>query len=164
MLDGGRTVKELAEALGVPPTRLYYHVKILEHAGLIEVVERRMVSGIEERTYRAIESRWAFGEDDQLGTVDDESAVIKAVLGAVHAEIDVVIHDHPDERLGLADSPVPIFTLTDLVLTAAEVAEVQETINALNEKFAVGRKNPPADARRYHFLFAGYRRPEVPSA
>src|SRR5690348_14023396 len=51
-LDEPRTVKELASILEVPQTRLYYHVKILERAGLISVVSRRAVSGIEERTYR----------------------------------------------------------------------------------------------------------------
>src|SRR5436190_15869195 len=63
LLDGKRTVKELAEALGVPPTRLYYHVKILERHGLIEVANRRMVSGIEERTYRAASKDWTVTPD-----------------------------------------------------------------------------------------------------
>src|ERR1700757_2392666 len=51
-LEEPRTVKELAAALHMPQTRLYYHVKRLEKAGLIGVVSRRTVSGIEERTYR----------------------------------------------------------------------------------------------------------------
>src|SRR5918999_142666 len=49
----GRTVKELAALLGVPQTRLYYHVKLLQRHDLLSVVERRMVSGIEERRYRS---------------------------------------------------------------------------------------------------------------
>src|SRR5688572_2626952 len=48
-----RTVKELAALLDVPQTRLYYHVKLLERHGLLTVVERRMVSGIEERRYQS---------------------------------------------------------------------------------------------------------------
>src|SRR5437870_4212224 len=53
LLDGPRTVREVAEALDVPPTRLYYHLRILERHGLVKVANRRMVSGIEERSYRA---------------------------------------------------------------------------------------------------------------
>jgi DNA-binding transcriptional ArsR family regulator len=46
------SVKELAEELGEPQTRLYRHVKVLESAGLIEVAATRMVSGILEQRYR----------------------------------------------------------------------------------------------------------------
>jgi DNA-binding transcriptional ArsR family regulator len=47
------SVKELAQRLGEPPTKLYRHVKQLEAAGLIEVASTRMVSGILEHRYRA---------------------------------------------------------------------------------------------------------------
>ena len=46
------SVKELAEELGEPQTRLYRHIKVLESAGLIEVAATRMVSGILEQRYR----------------------------------------------------------------------------------------------------------------
>jgi DNA-binding transcriptional ArsR family regulator len=54
--DGGlpvMSVKELAQHLGEPQTKLYRHVKQLEAAGLIEVAATRMVSGILEQRYRA---------------------------------------------------------------------------------------------------------------
>jgi DNA-binding transcriptional ArsR family regulator len=57
------SVKELAEELGEPQTRLYRHIKVLESAGLIEVAATRMVSGILEQRYRAIH------RDLQLGPV-----------------------------------------------------------------------------------------------
>jgi len=47
------SVKELAQHLGEPQTKLYRHVKQLEAAGLIEVAATRMVSGIVEQRYRA---------------------------------------------------------------------------------------------------------------
>jgi DNA-binding transcriptional ArsR family regulator len=47
------SVKELAQHLGEPQTKLYRHVKQLEAAGLIEVATTRMVSGIQEQRYRA---------------------------------------------------------------------------------------------------------------
>jgi DNA-binding transcriptional ArsR family regulator len=47
------SVKELAQHLGEPQTKLYRHVKQLEAAGLIEVAATRMVSGILEHRYRA---------------------------------------------------------------------------------------------------------------
>src|SRR5919202_976689 len=48
-----RTVKELASALDVPQTRLYYHVNQLEQHGFITVAETRLVSGIVEKRYGA---------------------------------------------------------------------------------------------------------------
>lgn len=47
-----RSVKELAEALGVHQTRLYYHVNLLHRAGLIEVIETRKVGAALEKVYR----------------------------------------------------------------------------------------------------------------
>jgi DNA-binding transcriptional ArsR family regulator len=46
------SVKELAQHLGEPQTKLYRHVKQLEATGLIEVAATRMVSGILEQRYR----------------------------------------------------------------------------------------------------------------
>src|SRR5262245_13270203 len=47
------TAKELAAVLGEPQTKLYRHLKQLEEAGLIQVAETRVVSGILEQRYRA---------------------------------------------------------------------------------------------------------------
>ena len=47
------SVKELAEQLGEPQTKLYRHVKVLESAGLIHVAATRLVSGIVEQRYQA---------------------------------------------------------------------------------------------------------------
>jgi DNA-binding transcriptional ArsR family regulator len=46
------SAKELAAALNEPQTKLYRHLKQLEDAGLIQVAETRMVSGILEQRYR----------------------------------------------------------------------------------------------------------------
>lgn len=52
--DEGRlaTVKEMADALDLPTTKLYYHVNLLEKHGLVQVAETKVVSGIIERHYR----------------------------------------------------------------------------------------------------------------
>ncbi|HEU4895054.1 MAG TPA: helix-turn-helix domain-containing protein [Acidimicrobiia bacterium] len=47
-----KPVKELAEGLGVPVTRLYYHVNQLLGAGLIRVVEERKVGAILEKVFQ----------------------------------------------------------------------------------------------------------------
>lgn len=48
------TVAQVAERLGLAPSKLYYHVNLLEQHGLIKVVEERVVSNIIEKVYRAV--------------------------------------------------------------------------------------------------------------
>jgi DNA-binding transcriptional ArsR family regulator len=48
-----RSCTELAAELGETPQRIYYHVKKLEAAGLVERVRERRVRGIVEGIYRA---------------------------------------------------------------------------------------------------------------
>lgn len=48
-----RTCNELAERLGQSPQRVYYHVKRLVDAGLVEQVAERKVRAIHEGIYRA---------------------------------------------------------------------------------------------------------------
>lgn len=47
-----KPVKELAEDLDVPVTRLYYHVNQLLDAGLIRIVEERKVGAILEKVFQ----------------------------------------------------------------------------------------------------------------
>ena len=54
LMDETLTARELAERLGIARTRLYHHLAVLERHRLIEVADRRIVSGIEERSYRAV--------------------------------------------------------------------------------------------------------------
>ncbi|MDR8408942.1 helix-turn-helix domain-containing protein [Nonomuraea sp. 3-1Str] len=48
-----RTCTEVAERLGQTPQRVYYHVKRLVEAGLVDLVSERKVRGISEGIYRA---------------------------------------------------------------------------------------------------------------
>lgn len=48
------TVSQIAEALGEKPSRLYYHVKKLEEAGILELVETRQHGNLIEKYYKAV--------------------------------------------------------------------------------------------------------------
>ena len=160
LIDEPRTVKELAAALQVPPTRLYYHVRILEEQGLIEVAERRLVSGIEERRYRAIEENWVVAPDITASTVET-SGVIASLFDAVRAEVEVVLHDHPDETVGERGSAVAMITLTDMRLSVEDVVEFRRRLQVILDDFGPGRTDTAPDARPHHFLLVGY---EIPGA
>jgi DNA-binding transcriptional ArsR family regulator len=74
------SVKELAEELGEPQTRLYRHVKVLESAGLIEVAATRMVSGILEQRYRATDRDLKLGPGLIRAAPDAAEAAINTML------------------------------------------------------------------------------------
>ncbi len=59
-----RTAKDLARALHLSQTRLYYHLGLLEQHGLIRVTGTRLVSGILEKQYQA--SAYKFSVDRRL--------------------------------------------------------------------------------------------------
>jgi len=46
------SVKQIADALDIPQTKLYYHIKQLENQDLLLVGETRIVSGIVEKLYK----------------------------------------------------------------------------------------------------------------
>lgn len=53
MVNAPKTVQEIATALNVPFTRLYYHINLLEKHNIIRVVEVRSMSGaVEEKYYQ----------------------------------------------------------------------------------------------------------------
>jgi DNA-binding transcriptional ArsR family regulator len=76
-----RTVKEVARELAESPTKLYYHVNMLEEHGLLVVAESRIVSGIVEKRYtpsarsfrvdRELLSAASTGTADAAGEVGD---------------------------------------------------------------------------------------------
>jgi DNA-binding transcriptional ArsR family regulator len=75
------TVKEIAEELGEPQTKLYRHIKQLETIGVIRDAETRLVSGIVEHRY-APGQRELRVDDSMLGELgeDDATAALAAIF------------------------------------------------------------------------------------
>lgn len=146
-------VKEVASNLQVPPTRLYYHFKILERAGLIRVSGRRMVSGIEESRYEAIGESWQPAPEATVDLV--KAGIVRSLLAMIRAELELALLAATDLPPGDPKSPVPILTMTELAMTEAEVAAVQVRLGALMEEFAADKVRRTG-RRPYRAFFAGY--------
>jgi hypothetical protein len=73
------TAKELAQTLGTVPTKLYYHLNLLESAGIIRIAGERVVSGIVERSYRAV-ARTFVVDRTLLSASAGEVADVQAVI------------------------------------------------------------------------------------
>lgn len=111
------SVKELARSLGEPPTKLYYHVNMLEEHGLMLVTSSQLVSGILEKRYQLVAE--SFGVDRALLTTGDTgigealhgvlstifSTAEEDVKAAVRAGIGSLHVDHGErERIVLSKS------------------------------------------------------------
>jgi DNA-binding transcriptional ArsR family regulator len=76
------TSKQLGDALGMTAARVHYHLKFLEKAELVRLVERSERSGIVEKYYRAMSRKYVISH--AVGMFGEPGAVIlEALAGAM---------------------------------------------------------------------------------
>jgi DNA-binding transcriptional ArsR family regulator len=150
--EGDLTVKEMAARLGVPPTRLYYHVRILENHGLLRVASTRMVSGIEERRYAATAKSWTISDDLLCSPAIGD--VLKAMFDLTRVEL-VLAFAAGGSPPGDPGGNVPILNMTKTYMTPDEMRDYTQQMNELQEKFTTLQSRPGTD--EYHATFAVYR-------
>ncbi|MFN8372953.1 MAG: helix-turn-helix domain-containing protein [Anaerolineae bacterium] len=145
------TVKQLAADLDITPTKLYYHINLMEKHGLIRVVDTRLVSGILEKRYQAAARFYRFdhhllmpsantgeaGLDMMLSTVmDDVKADIKKSMREGVIEI---------EREEGSDQTNPRHLLISRIisrLNQEQAVEFYERLEELVKEFAEYRIDP----------------------
>ena len=76
------SVRQIADRLGVPPTRLYYHVNLLKDAEFLQVVHTRKSGARIEKLYRRAGKSITPGPD-LIHNVDDIEAAAKALASIV---------------------------------------------------------------------------------
>lgn len=76
------SVRQIADRLGVPATRLYYHVNLLEDAGFLQVVHTRKSGARLEKLYRVAGKSITPGPE-LIHNVDDIEAAAKALASIV---------------------------------------------------------------------------------
>ncbi len=82
------SVKEIAEEMAVPRTRLYHHIKTLEQNGLIRVVGERKARALNERVYVAAAKEFRPGPGILEEATGDEmaEALLTTVLDTTRAD------------------------------------------------------------------------------
>lgn len=78
--DNPSTVKEVAQKLGTSPSKLYYHVNLLEEHGLLVVTDTRIVSGIIEKQYQTAAKRFRVKAGLLSPSSEDGDASMEAML------------------------------------------------------------------------------------
>jgi len=138
-----RSCPELAKELGETSQKIYYHVKTLESAGLIEKVEERRVRGIMEGLYRArAKSYWLspslVGKVGGASRARDQMSLgfLLSLAEDIHADVGRL-----GERTGDGQSVPSLGLSMQIELESGEerarfLAELQETFQGLAKKYA----------------------------
>ena len=136
--NGPRSAKELAAEVGLPPDRLYYHLRQLERAGIVEVGEyRALPSGKAERVYRRVEAE----PPGDASTPEEVATFLQSVLDVTKADITAAFMAREaggQREVAVAQGP--------LWLTAEGVAEFQRVFHELYVRF--GRPDPAGTRAR----------------
>jgi len=161
VFDHPHTVKQVGKKLGLPHSKLYYHINMLEKHGLISIASTRMVSGIVEKSYQASARMFRIKRgllNPSRTTADGNADVfVEAVLENAKRDI------KENVRSGLIDlsgdtSPLNLnISRSTTRLTPDEATDFQERLRALvsefKEKSAHGH-NP--DQQTYALVTAMY--------
>ncbi len=159
-----RTVKELARALRLSQTKLYYHIGLLEQHKLIRVVGTRLVSGILEKQYQASASKLTV--DRRLFSPVPTSPAgyegldvfLSAVLDYTHSDM---LRSVQAGLADLSDDAPPERKLHVgrhwFWLTPEEARTFIERLWALTEEFQRLRDGQPGEGTQlYEFLIGFY--------
>ena len=128
MWFGPRSAKELGEAVGLPPDRLYYHLRQLEEAAAIEVSGYRPLPGGKvERLYQRAEVE----PPDEGASPEEIATFLGAVLEVTKADITAAHRAKADGQRREVRVAVGALRLTDEGL-----AELLRNLDDLQERFA----------------------------
>jgi DNA-binding transcriptional ArsR family regulator len=124
---GPRSAKELSAEVGLPPDRLYYHLRQLERAGIVEVAEYRpLPSGKAERVYRRVEAE----PPGDASSPEQVAAFLESVLDVTKADITAAsMAKAAGEHREIVVAQGPLW------LTAEGVAEFLRVFQELHARF-----------------------------
>ena len=173
LTDEPRTCTDLAEALGETPQRIYYHVKVLERAGVLEKVEERKVRAISEGYYRATaRSFWLsprlVGRIGGPRRARDQMSLgfLLALAEELQTDVGRLAETEREEAPTLGfTAQVRLARPTD---RTAFLTDIQNLIQSIAKKY--GAVGPPSlqpketSPETFRIIFACYPRPEERSA
>jgi len=142
-----KSVRELAETLGVPVTRLYYHVNMLLDAGIIEIAHTEKVGAMIQRRFRASADDYRLSKAAVDSIRDDHQAAEVAaatVLDGARVDAEAMLAgyfadpDNPDRK--------GAFGRTYFTLSPERIGYWRERITSLVEEIdAESRDHAAAD-------------------
>lgn len=160
------TVKQLADLLEVPRTRLYYHLRLLEEHDLIASIEAGDYTGASEKRYRTTAYRLSVAKsmfDSAEGPGSPFDTYLSLILDEVGAEIRRAV---ASGLIDIAQSSDDVIRPRHLVLGRRMYRLTPDDLSALEVRFAEIRSDlvhrevvqlepgvhPPDDGELYELL------------
>jgi len=154
-----RTAREMAGRLGLAPTRLYYHINLLEKHGLLVVDETRTIGNLIEKTYRAV----AVNLDVDSSLFNFETAQGKENLyGLVTSALDSTRDDllrslqARSQALEQGAAPTPRTVMLKRVTARLSEARINEILKRLEALLAEFDQNDGPEDQAYNLTLAYY--------
>lgn len=146
------TVRDVADRLAVPVTRLYYHVNLLVDAGFLQVVHTRKSGARIEKFYRITGQSIAPGAE-LVARIQDVGAAAKAMTAIVIEPARIEAETALMNRFNGDDRPVNLGR-TMAVLSSDQVEDLSSRLRDLISEFMAGRQDvDDPDAREYAFTY-----------
>ncbi len=125
------TAKQVAQSLGLQPTKLYHHVDALERVGLIKLVRTKKKRGTLEKYYQAVATR--FTVDRKVLQLRPEA---KEVIGKLQAMTAAIFEETQSElQHGIAEKLIkPHGQRGEAILMHTHFHTTPEHIEKLKQK------------------------------
>ena len=157
MVDQPRSVQYIAQAVGVPFTRLYYHIKLLDKHGLIRHVGTQQHAGaIEEKFYMIRAYRFEVDPALTAFSGDDAESAHKPANETANRRL---LHYNFAALERYADDPAIILLQRRIAaLPENRLMDFQQRLLAMLAEF----EGQGAESEDYVLAVALYRPPETP--
>ena len=123
---------EIARELNIPRPRAYYHLKIMENAGLICFKEERLKNGVIEKCYRSIAATFSTSplitKTKEFGLESEESKkCLELLLDIVNSMLENAQKDlnHPEIKQAFMQS-IPYARQNHFILTEEQSREIRQ--------------------------------------
>ena len=153
-----QTVNQVAEKMGVPSSKLYYHINLLEKHNLIQVVDTTIHGNIIEKHY------WITALDIRLdqslccfGTPEEQDNVTTLMVVPIEATREDIVRSLDARRFaldqGAEEHPRQVVIYREVAFLSDEQAnELVEKIKALTKEFEAASKQESGEGVQTHAL------------
>ena len=158
------TVKQIADKLGLAPSKLYYHVNMLEKSGFIVVVETRMVANMQEKYYRAVANSCQIDESLLTFHTDTGRDTVHTMLNSILDTTKDDIMRSLQARLFALDQGAPehqrrfMLTRQNFLIPESRANDFMSRLGSLMEEFSKDEEaeKTTESSQNYAFTVAFY--------
>lgn len=146
------TAKQIADKMGEVPAKVHYHVKKLEKAGILEMVNTKVINGIIAKYYEpTAKSFEVFYNKSKEGNKEVVLSESEQLISEFYDKSKRVMLSKLRACANDDEKMKAIFSMDDLYLSEKEAAELEEYIGKFFKEHGLKSKE---EDRTYHCFFS----------